>query len=386
MSVRRPLARALLGRFAPRIDDGMTFDEAKPWIVVGFLTSPSGLGQSARLAYGALLSQGREVYGVDISEGFLESAGVVDFRFRDGRGVLGRGNVLINVNPPYVRHAQSLIGARLLRGKAVLAYWVWETERAPKSWKDSVACVHAIAAPSLFAARAIEAMAAPRRVSVVPHPVALGRLPPIKAPDDGAPFTILSMCNAASGFERKNPVALVRAFRCAFGDDPSKRLRLRVTNLDQYPPGEEALRVELAGARNIEFTTRQFGDADWAAWWDAPHLYGSLHRAEGFSLPIAEAMCAGVPALATAWSGNIEYMSDENSYLVRAPLVSIQDAQKKYAVEDGFWADPDIEHAAALLREASENRVGLRERAAAARQTALAHFSRFDLTPYYAGS
>ena len=51
--------------------------------------------------------------------------------------------------------------------------------------------------------------------------------------------------------------------------------------------------------------------------------YVSLHRSEGFGLTIAEAMALGKPAIATAYSGNLEFMTAENSYLCPAPRCEV---------------------------------------------------------------
>ena len=44
--------------------------------------------------------------------------------------------------------------------------------------------------------------------------------------------------------------------------------------------------------------------------------YVSLHRAEGFGLTLAEAMALGKPVIATGFSGNTDFMTPANSYLV----------------------------------------------------------------------
>ena len=44
--------------------------------------------------------------------------------------------------------------------------------------------------------------------------------------------------------------------------------------------------------------------------------YVSLHRAEGFGFTMAEAMYLGKPVIATGYSGNLDFMTAENSYLV----------------------------------------------------------------------
>jgi len=74
----------------------------------------------------------------------------------------------------------------------------------------------------------------------------------------------------------------------------------------------------------------------------------SLHRAEGYGLPIAEAMSLGKAVVATAWSGNLDFMSDADSALVSCRLVDIVDPQGVYS--SGQWAEPDADHAVAALR------------------------------------
>ena len=44
--------------------------------------------------------------------------------------------------------------------------------------------------------------------------------------------------------------------------------------------------------------------------------YVSLHRSEGFGLTVAEAMLLGKPVIATRYGGTLEFMNDDNAYLV----------------------------------------------------------------------
>jgi glycosyltransferase involved in cell wall biosynthesis len=49
--------------------------------------------------------------------------------------------------------------------------------------------------------------------------------------------------------------------------------------------------------------------------------YISLHRSEGFGLTMAEAMYFSKPVIATGYSGNLEFMNEENSFLVSQKLL-----------------------------------------------------------------
>ena len=75
----------------------------------------------------------------------------------------------------------------------------------------------------------------------------------------------------------------------------------------------------------------------------------SLHRSEGFGLPLAEAMLLGKPVIATNYSGNLSFMTPENSWLVDYELKEITGSGPIYT-EGNRWADPSEEHAAKLMR------------------------------------
>src|SRR5260370_39078521 len=97
--------------------------------------------------------------------------------------------------------------------------------------------------------------------------------------------------------------------------------------------------------------------------------YVSLHRSEGFGLTLAEAMSLEKPVIATAYSGNMDFMNPANSYLVKYKLVEIGEGCHPY--RDSVWADPDIDHASELMRRVFKNRAEAREVGRAARRSVL---------------
>ena len=77
--------------------------------------------------------------------------------------------------------------------------------------------------------------------------------------------------------------------------------------------------------------------------------YVSLHRSEGFGLTMAEAMFFGKPVVATGYSGNLDFMSADNSILVpyeKTPLPRDYMVYRKGSV----WAEPSIAAAAQAMR------------------------------------
>lgn len=70
----------------------------------------------------------------------------------------------------------------------------------------------------------------------------------------------------------------------------------------------------------------------------------SLHRSEGFGRGMAEALCLGKPVSATGYSGNLDFMSAETSYLVDHTLIPVKPGE--YPEPDGqHWADANVAHA-----------------------------------------
>jgi glycosyltransferase involved in cell wall biosynthesis len=181
-------------------------------------------------------------------------------------------------------------------------------------------------------------------------------------------FVYLFAFDVQSLVERKNPFALIRAFRQAVrpGDDAVLVLKL----LNASPHLVTQLR-EAGGDARLIVIDRLMTRPELNALLSACDCYVSLHRAEGFGLTLAEAMARGKPVIATGYSGNMEFMTADNSFPVRYNLTTL-DRDVDPFVRGSVWAEPDIPHAAALMRRVFDDRttaadVGRRGRADVAR-------------------
>jgi glycosyltransferase involved in cell wall biosynthesis len=97
--------------------------------------------------------------------------------------------------------------------------------------------------------------------------------------------------------------------------------------------------------------TRPFTDVEIAALHRRGDCYVSLCRSEGFGLGPFDAAAHGNPVVITGFGGQLDYLSS-SPYRVRFDLVPVLDPAgfPSYA-SDQIWAEPDVDHAADLLRE-----------------------------------
>lgn len=356
---------------APRPDPSAA--AAPPLIVAGAFRAASGLGESARLCLAALRATGLAVGALDLTAVLRQPATLPPPE--EGPPIPeGPGTLLLHVNAPLTGLALLAIGRRLARGKRIVGYWAWELPEVPPEWRLGVPLVHEIWVPSRFTAAALAPLAGGRPLRVVPHPVAVGPARPRLAGRPDQPFTVLTIFDATSSLARKNPEGAIEAFRRAFGADPGARLVIKAQHL-QAMPGAQARLAALAEAPNIQILDGTFTPDALEALYAQADVLLSLHRAEGFGLTLAEAMCRGLPVVATGWSGNADFLSGLTGVAVPWRLVPAEDPQRTYHHPDLRWAEPDLDAAAAAL-VALRDDPGRRARlGAAAAAHAAAHWS-----------
>lgn len=321
-----------------------------PIYVAGALRTASGLGEAARLSYEALRRAGLDVRGVDLTAALMQREDKADFAFVDGAGQAGQGVVLLHVNSPVTPLAMARLGRRFVTGKRIVGWWAWELPRVPNDWRHGLPFVNEVWTLSDFTAQALAPLLgyAP---PALPPPCAMDVAAAARPCRERAdPFRVLTIFNVASSFARKNPFAAMRAFRLAFGDDPSARLTLKLANAAAAPGFEALLARETMGLANVDIIDRTLSSADLSALYERCDVLISLHRAEGFGLTLAEAMARGRPAIGTDWSGSTDFLSAETGCPVPYRLTPAHDTQDTYHHPDMMWAEPDVTAAAAALR------------------------------------
>ena len=236
-----------------------------------------------------------------------------------------------------------------------IAVWYWETEDVPAEWVPRLQWPDEVWAPTQFLADAFRKVV---RVPVVPMlpGVQLTRFELFPRSRFGLRddrFVFLFTFDMNSTMERKNPLGLIAAFQRAFAPHEPVDLVVKVSRGEADPVAFARLRDACADAAVI-LLNETMPRAEVLALFAACDCYASLHRAEGFGLGIAEAMLLGKPVIATYYSGNRDFTTPETSYLVRARRVTCETATGPYPA-GAVWADPDLDHAAELLRRVFEH-------------------------------
>lgn len=325
----------------------------------GYFRSPIGLGNLSRGLARALEAGGfpvaRQVVGCPEMDTDLALA---DFfgSFRD--------DFTSNIFVSYPHLHQHLLKAEppsRVFGRRNIVYLAWEQRDFHPFWKEVFTGFDQVWAISSFAAESLR-RALGREVLALPAVLDFNELPPPARPEevglDPERCTFLYVFDVFSALERKNPLGAIEAFRRAFRRDDRVELRLKASHGERPEHWSQLRRLLEAAARTglrITFERRRLPRRELLRLISAASAYVSLHRAEGFGYTCAEAMAYGVPVIATGYSGNLDFMDENSARLVRYREVEVEVPDGPFQ-RGSVWAEPELDHAAELMRWVYEER------------------------------
>jgi glycosyltransferase involved in cell wall biosynthesis len=339
--------------------------------IVGFFTADLGIGESARCMARAADAASIPTCLVPLRLNCRNRLGdrTLAHRLQESNP---HGVNVFHIDPPVARDIDHHHGAAFRKDKYNIGFFAWELPEFPDAWMPALDYFDEIWCPSDFVRESI-ALKSPFPVLTMPHAIGFERpaqgAAAIRARmglPEGA-FLFLCLFDLNSYAARKNPRAAIEAFRLSALAGPDAALVIKVQNAESNAADFAALKEAVRDLPGTTILSETLSRADTYALESACDCYVSLHRSEGFGLALAETMYLGKPVIATGWSAPAEYLSRETGYPVRFALVELAENHGPYA-KGATWAEPDIGHAAELMRQVAGHRAEAASIGAAARR------------------
>ena len=337
--------------------------------LVGYLDAELGVGESARLTAATLRSCGIGISTVTTKRTLSRQSIAYP-----ADNVARYDTIVMGVNADQIGVIQADLGAAFMADRYVIGQWYWELERFPPELYPAFELVNEVWAASKFITESI-AKVAPPEVTVTHMPIALSTPafdPTLTRQSFGLPegFMFLFCWDMLSVLDRKNPYGAIEAYREAFGASDGAVLVLKTMNGRSNLQNLEQLRWLSRDRPDIIVIDEVFDQVRAGSLTNVCDCYVSLHRSEGLGLTMAEAMLLEKPVIATGYSGNLDFATVDVAHLVRWQLTTVPASAGGYQ-PGAVWADPDLGHAAELMRKVFDDREVARHLGTAARSRLL---------------
>jgi glycosyltransferase involved in cell wall biosynthesis len=173
-------------------------------------------------------------------------------------------------------------------------------------------------------------------------------------------FVCLVAFDSFSFVQRKNPVSVLKTFQKAFKDVKDARLIVKTQNRDSvFDPVQVQLwdRVDaiMSADPRIVVMNETLSYRDLLQLKCGSDCYVSLHKSEGWGFGMIEAMNLRVPVVCTAYSGNMDFCSDDTVWLVDYEIKQLRHGEYIFVRPKSEWAEPSVDHAATQLRAAYDD-------------------------------
>ncbi len=361
--------------FGPRIEPGIA--------VIGPIHKASGLGQAARLSYDVLAQVEQTkptVRGFDLDN----PAPVLEGQTQHEPYAGPRAINLIHLNAESIPLVFAYESRDIFESSYNIGFFFWELNQIPKCHRLALELLDEIWVASDYNREIYGRLTEKPVVNVGMAVEPLRELKPcarVFLGLDPARFVFIATFDSFSFIERKNPLGVLEAFAAAFplGTEPVQ-LVLKTQNRGRvFDPYQIALwkRIDrvIRGDRRIIIVNETLDYRDLLVLKANCDCYISLHRSEGWGFGMIEAMQLGLPVIATAYSGNLEFCNDETAYLVDYDLVSVREDEYIFVERGSVWAQPNIETAASHMRAVAGDPWAAKMKGEAAANYVKANFS-----------
>lgn len=149
---------------------------------------------------------------------------------------------------------------------------------------------------------------------------------------------------------RKGPLALLDGYGLAFTIEDDVTLVVKTTPNEHNKIHQwiEERRASNSRYPHVVVIEDDITDSELKALYIQCDVLVQPACAEGFGLPMAEAMLSGIPVITTGWSGQLEFCTEQTAWLVDYKFTS---AKTHFELFFSAWAEVDVNDLAAKMNE-----------------------------------
>jgi len=156
--------------------------------------------------------------------------------------------------------------------------------------------------------------------------------------------------HVSSCFSRKGADLMLRAYGRAFRvtDDVTLIIKTFANPHNDIHKWLEESRKNDPHFPDVQIIETDLTDAQLKSLYTQCHVLVAPSRAEGFGLPMAEAMLSGLAVITTGWGGQTDFCTSETAWLIDHQFVR---ARSHFGLFASAWAEPDEHHLTQLLQD-----------------------------------
>ena len=326
--------------------------------ILGYINKQFGLGEGVR-------SNIRSVKAVGIPYVLNDFKGQISKDIIDEKSkeiILSENNPyginLIQINVDNFDKILNTNDSSYFSNKYNIGFWAWELDNFPTDFQNYIDMLDEIWVPSNFCLNAISKVSS-KPVLRIMHSIDIPEInysrKDFSLPEDKIIF--LTIFDYHSTVARKNPYATIDAYIKAFGNNSKDTILVIKTSLgEEFPALKSKLKEYIKNNKSIIIIEEILSREKLYGLMQVSDVYVSLHRSEGFGLTMAEAMALQKPVIATAYSANIEFMTQNDSFLIPYNLIETG-TNYLYSNLHNNWADADVNESSKIMKELAINKL-----------------------------
>lgn len=256
-------------------------------------------------------------------------------------------NILVG-NPDSILSFLDTNGYFSLINSYNIGHWFWELDKIPFKWQLTKNYIDEIWVYSDYLVSVFKPLN--KKIVKIPFIYQLKKFQKYDREYFNIPknkFIFMFAFDFNSFYERKNPGAIVEAFKKKFKKNKDVILIFKSKNGQHKINDKKNFLSLIQDDENIYLLDIDYNRDKYFSLLSHCDCYISLHRSEGFGLTMYDAMMLNKPVIATGYSGNLEYMNNSNSILIKYKLIK---SHKNYLYNvGGLWAEPNINHASRMM-------------------------------------